>query len=405
MNIRREGDRVIVYNASIPRFPLPDSSFTSSEDLPVAFSWRNPSDVKARFPKRSFPNGDASSYLCKPVDQDQCGMCWAISSVQAFSDRYAIANNLANVPMSVLYVLTCTYHENDNVNGCDNGDAKYAVAFLASNGTCTENDLPFRSWYCQFCDRKCGDCDGDQRRMNDKLPKCPGNQVKLYKAEDGVQVRGGNEAIAKEVYFNGPVVVAYANGHDWDNGSDHGWWKETGGVYCNVWDKEFFPYGKFDPDKDGSNSPIFDLPERGGGYGHQVVIVGFGKQTITWPVGSIKGKSLDLDYWIIRNSYGANWGPNRDGFAKVAWTTFISTGSGSAGFHINEHIGFIEQAFVNHFSPSPEPPSGNPDHPSGPSKSWFLDLIRKPWFVIGLFGFGFLSICIALLLIVLRLVK
>ncbi len=45
--------------------------------------------------------------ILKPMNQDCCGACWAVSSSMAFSDRYGISNDTLPIDPSVISVMSC----------------------------------------------------------------------------------------------------------------------------------------------------------------------------------------------------------------------------------------------------------------------------------------------------------
>lgn len=54
--------------------------------------------------------------ILKPMNQDCCGACWAVSSSMAFSDRYGIANDEKPIDPSVISIMSCcTKQKHKNV--------------------------------------------------------------------------------------------------------------------------------------------------------------------------------------------------------------------------------------------------------------------------------------------------
>jgi hypothetical protein len=127
-------------------------------------------------------------------------------------------------------------------------------------------------------------------------------------------------SIQQEVAAHGPVVATYAIYGDFQNGTaaivGDGWAK-TNGVYCNV-------------QTEGAPKPYNGTRYAGSerqmiGY-HAVVIVGWGLERGV-PDWERPGATLDLPYWIVRNSWGPQWNPDcvvngvtMPGYFKIAIT-------------------------------------------------------------------------------------
>ena len=125
-------------------------------------------------------------------------------------------------------------------------------------------------------------------------------------------------SIQQEIAANGPVVATYAIYGDFQNGTaailGDGWAK-TNGVYCNVQEGRK-PY---------SGTRYAGSERQMIGY-HAVVIIGWGLERGV-PDWEHPGRTLDIPYWIIRNSWGTAWnadcmvnGINMPGHCKFAIT-------------------------------------------------------------------------------------
>ena len=54
--------------------------------------------------------------LLKPINQDCCGACWAVSSAMAFAERYGISNDSLPIDPSIISIMSCcTKHKHKNV--------------------------------------------------------------------------------------------------------------------------------------------------------------------------------------------------------------------------------------------------------------------------------------------------
>lgn len=123
----------------------------------------------------------------------------------------------------------------------------------------------------------------------------------------------GEQDIKTEILANGPVVVVYAVYQDFFDGSSGGnAWNSTKGVYCNV---QSGPKPSGDYYKNATAMNGF----------HAVVVVGWGVEKGV-PDWTTPGQTMDVPYWIVRNSWSDKWLP----------TTRVGDGN-SAGFLMPGH--------------------------------------------------------------------
>ncbi|KAF7634006.1 Pept_C1 domain-containing protein [Meloidogyne graminicola] len=238
-------------------------------DKRQACTYKTDFDVRTKWPK-------CVSFINNVVNQGQCGSCWAVSSASAFSDCYCIerAKKGLNTPLtpsntfSALDVLTCAA-----TNGCKGNRHNNAFNYMRRSGVCTGTDYtkqngckpyPFppsgKLQVAPACSNKCTNTRWGVSYPNDK--KFVGETDKL----------NGEEAIIEQLKSTGPVTVCFDVYSDF-NGYKTGVYFKTAGAV-----------------KKGA---------------HAVVIVGYGTQ-------DCEGK--EIKYWIIRNSWGKNWG--EEGFVK-----------------------------------------------------------------------------------------
>ncbi len=265
-------------------------------------------------------------YVQDPPDQMGCGSCWAVSSASALSDRYAIKAQAKNPVLSPTLVLGCV--GNDSVpnpivhatgsNRCNGGFPADAAELFNQYGT-----VSFDCSNYDWCATS-SDCKGGQGDLNPLVPVCDIEQVgcvhcdnanvstfgyggsnckniggdhKLYKVarnENGtssLSLQTPHE-IKADVFLNGPVVAAMAVYQDFYAFQVTDFWAKTKHVYINL-QTDDAPYNS-----GGMNRSL-------AGY-HAVVIVGWGieKNVPSWKGD---GKTYDVPYWIIRNSWGAAW--------------------------------------------------------------------------------------------------
>jgi len=75
-------------------------------------------------------------------DQQKCGSCWAFSASEALSDRFCIESNGAiDVILSPEELLECDTTD----MGCNGGELKNVWNYLESQGTTTDECVPYIS--------------------------------------------------------------------------------------------------------------------------------------------------------------------------------------------------------------------------------------------------------------------
>jgi hypothetical protein len=145
------------------------------------FSWENPEHVKKYKSELNLP----SDFMSPIFNQQHCGSCWAVSTAQVFSDRWAIANKVSNPKFSPTFLLSCTmkYQKEEPqfkdvppaylpMGGCQGGMPAEAVDFINKVGIST-----LACWNYDWCNNSKG-CSSSQSRgegadINDLIPKCP----------------------------------------------------------------------------------------------------------------------------------------------------------------------------------------------------------------------------------------
>ncbi|KAL9652553.1 hypothetical protein ABK040_000123 [Willaertia magna] len=187
-------------------------------------------------------------------NQQQCGSCWAFSASAALADRFCIASNgKVNTVLSPEYMLEC---DTSNL-GCEGGYLSYTWSFLTTVGTVPDTCAPYISGNGKVL----GKCPGKT-----STSKCPsGNaNLSLYKVKKGTAkgIRGA-AAIQNEIIANGPVQSGFTVYEDFMS--------YKSGVYTHKTGKQL--------------------------GGHAIKIIGW---------GVLNG----VDYWIIANSWGTDWGIN-----------------------------------------------------------------------------------------------
>ena len=250
--------------------------------------------------------------LLIPVeDQGKCGSCWAFATTSCLSDRFNIQSmGLIHVNLSVAKVILCNFqgkelnikHPEKNINAYNEieydsikkgscfGNTLYdAWRYLFLLGTTTNECISYNKKYGSFNQLNslksftdvskmpiCSEVSGLMGDMcsnftfNTYTSEETGTPARFYRALHfyavaGVEKDGGSEKnIRQNIYKRGPV---------------------TSGM------KMYSDFYTFD-----SKNSIYEWdgisPHLGG---HAIEIVGWGKEGIK-------------DYWIIKNSWGENWG-------------------------------------------------------------------------------------------------
>uniref|UniRef100_A0A7S2XRN5 Peptidase C1A papain C-terminal domain-containing protein n=1 Tax=Attheya septentrionalis TaxID=420275 RepID=A0A7S2XRN5_9STRA len=236
-------------------------TYLKGEDLPKAFTW---GDV------------DGVSYLTHSLNQhvpQYCGSCWAHGSVSALADRIKIARKAQgeDINLSIQYILNCA---GEVAGSCHGGSHSGTYQFIHDTGfipfdtcmpymACSEEST---EGFCEHVDTTCSaintcrTCDtfagnGGACAEIDYFPNAT-------VAEYGVIQDGDVDAIKAEIFARGPVaatinaepIVGYKGGIFTD---------DTAPQYSN----------------------------------HIVSIVGWGYD-----------EDENIEYWVIRNSWGVYWG-------------------------------------------------------------------------------------------------
>merc|ERR1719228_786245 len=192
-------------------------------------------------------------------DQASCGSCWAFCTTEQI-ESYAAINSPTNelITLSAEQVTACTPNPQHcgGTGGCSGSIPQLGYTYIQLFGHVTEEDMPYTSGSTT----QTGDC------MYDFMNTAPVVGITGYNTFSP----NDQEAVMTHLAEVGPLAVAvYASG----------WGGYGGGVYDGC---------DFD-----SNIAL----------NHAVQLVGYGTD-----------ESLG-DYWIVRNSWGPNWG--EDGYIRL----------------------------------------------------------------------------------------
>ncbi|CDW75397.1 cysteine proteinase aalp [Stylonychia lemnae] len=186
-------------------------------------------------------------------DQGQCGSCWTFSTVGAVEAHYLIKyHQFRN--LSEQQLVDCA--QNFDNHGCNGGLPSHAFEYIKDNGgLSTEQNYPYHG-----VDQTCNIPSGTQ------VVGVVGGSVNLTTSEDDLKVA---------IYEHGPVSIAFQVVDDF---MDY-----HSGVYAS---------------QVCGNGPM--------DVNHAVLAVGYGTEKVS---------GVDIDYWIVKNSWSASWGDQ--GFFKI----------------------------------------------------------------------------------------
>ena len=195
-------------------------------------------------------------YVSPVKDQGSCGSCWAFSTVGNLEGLY-YKEKQTMVTMSEQMLVDCDTYD----SGCNGGLMENTFTWLKENGgIMTDKDYPYKG-------RK-GTCQSDETKYVDM-------QITGYtKLGSGSSTWDpvDEDEIKEFLYETGPLAVA-----------------------LNANPLQTYSSGILD--KTSSQCPT-------SGMNHAVTMVGYGHDD-----------SQDKDYWIVKNSWGKNWG--EDGYFRI----------------------------------------------------------------------------------------
>lgn len=257
MNAKLVQNKALQFSNRQQRRDFAALGLAGQEAIPKEFDWRNPTSVRQIAKYKSLTDAQILSFINPVFNQGQCGSCWAVSSTMMLSDRFAIQSKSRYIPMDINNVLACTKGQSQ---GCGGGFMQEAGQYFASDGT-TAACFPYNPGM-----QTAPSCNQVQQQCGDK--------EKFYAVRGSVrEFRGDIDQIQSDIMNNGPIVAGY------------------------MVDKSFMEY------KGG----VFVQPQNLNTVGgHAVVIVGWGYDN-----------NLGRGYWIVRNSWGEQWGER--GYFRFAW--------------------------------------------------------------------------------------
>jgi len=226
--------------------------FLPSETVKVARRKEEGKREKRDFPIQFDSRTQWPGCVHHVLDQGQCGSCWAFGATETLSDRFCIeSNGKINVVLSPESLVSCDWEGNF---GCSGGIPQLAWEYMEWAGILSLDCFPYTAG-------------------NGTVPDCPSSCVngsqpfkKYYAAEFSQSTFLTAWEIQNAIFSDGPV-------------------EGTMSVY-----DDFFAYSS------GVYVASDDAVYEGG---HAIKIVGWGHDATS-----------NLDYWIVQNSWGTDWGMN-----------------------------------------------------------------------------------------------
>lgn len=210
---------------------------------------------------KSFDWRDHGKIVGPIKNQDQCGSCWAFSAVGALESQIAKVTG-THVVLSEQEMVDCvqniTSPDKSSVccDGCMGGEMYSVYQYLLENKSedDTEKQYPYEA-----VDQ---DCQVVPSTVKIKLKNFTSLPI------------GDEESIKTALYKHGPISV---------------------GVNANL-DWQLYSKGIYNPSEEACDSSASSMD-------HGVILVGYGNKD-------------GLDYWVVRNSWGADWG--EEGYMRLA---------------------------------------------------------------------------------------
>jgi C1A family cysteine protease len=241
-----------------------------------------------------------SGVLANVEHQGKCGSCWAFASTHAFTDLRSIIAGSKQTLLSSEYTARCVWGVDDNA--CCGGNSGKAIKYFKEVGAVSSQCLPYtlQGYWNNVAEDdkpsyKANNPISCPSRCSNNLPYSP-QSTRLLNYEH--QLSKTDSSIIAQLQ-SGPVVVSMV--------VEMSFVSYKCGVYCQT-------------------SP-FTVNECGSARrGHAVEIVDYGTT------------SSGVDFWVIKNSWGTNWGEN--GYFRIRRgdlcigkrsVVFLQTSSTSSG--------------------------------------------------------------------------
>jgi hypothetical protein len=245
-----------------------------------------------QFENFSWSNNNGKNYVSSPKNQGNLGVCWCFAGVEAIETVNAINNSLEVA--SVQNVLDV--YSNNSINQCSTGcygNILEAALYICGDKSTTDGDNSNEYIKCnngRYALKEVQSGGIEQLTSENKyVSKCPNSdtQYDLTNILSGTCVDSfdliSNITVAnlKSLLKKGPVLAGIYTGSK----SFH-YYKE--GVLSG---KELYCGADVAPIDCGGNKGCTVSPD------HAILIIGYGYD-----------ETLELNYWLCKNSWGTDWG-------------------------------------------------------------------------------------------------
>lgn len=201
----------------------------------------------------------------KVLDQGMCGSCWAATTATVLEAHYELHHGVPR-SMSVQEILSCTPnpHECGGQGGCQGATVELGMQWALKNSVSEEDQVPYEAQDTD-CARKSPD---EEINLDVRLDKMQNKGLEIgLVGWQTVMPKNKAEPLMRAVIDWGPAAISVAG---------DAWHEYGGGIF------------------DGCPKDVI--------VDHAVTLYGFGEED-------------QSKYWLIRNTWGPDWGEN--GYIRV----------------------------------------------------------------------------------------